>query len=216
VVIAVLALGWAFVVVSAVDSFASRMRARARVGSRPARRRAGSVRVERSLRLPGVVGRVAADIVLRRRRIQTNARVLAQLPVVIDLLAVAIGAGHSPLHALELTARHVPDPSSSLLSRVGRAQSLGESAVESIGRLVGEGRNLGRLHDVLRASLDGGPVIESLDRLAAEERAALRRRAEARARTVPVRLLFPLVFLVLPAFGLITVVPAIEAGLRGM
>jgi hypothetical protein len=30
---------------------------------------------------------------------------------------------------------------------------------------------------------------------------------------VPVRLLFPLVFLVLPAFGLLTVVPALLSGL---
>ena len=52
----------------------------------------------------------------------------------------------------------------------------------------------------------------ALERLAVEERTPLRRRAEARARKVPVRLLFPLVFLVLPAFGLLTVVPALLAG----
>jgi hypothetical protein len=46
-----------------------------------------------------------------------------------------------------------------------------------------------------------------------EQRTTLRRRAEARARTVPVRLLFPLVFLVLPAFALLTVVPAVLGGL---
>jgi hypothetical protein len=32
---------------------------------------------------------------------------------------------------------------------------------------------------------------------------------------VPVRLLFPLIFLVLPAFGLLTVVPAVLAGIGG-
>ena len=59
------------------------------------------------------------------------------------------------------------------------------------------------------------PALRSrpaLERLAVEERTQLRRRAEARARKVPVRLLFPLVFLVLPAFGLLTVVPALLAG----
>ena len=53
---------------------------------------------------------------------------------------------------------------------------------------------------------------DALIRLATEQRAVLRRRAETQARTVPVRLLFPLVFLVLPAFGLLTVVPALLAG----
>ena len=61
----------------------------------------------------------------------------------------------------------------------------------------------------------GAAVDDALARLAAESRRDLRRRAEARARTVPVRLLFPLVFLVLPAFGLLTVVPAVAAGFRG-
>jgi len=41
----------------------------------------------------------------------------------------------------------------------------------------------------------------------------LRRAAEAHARRIPVRLLFPLVFLVLPAFVLLTVVPGLAAGL---
>jgi hypothetical protein len=35
----------------------------------------------------------------------------------------------------------------------------------------------------------------------------------ARARTVPVRLLFPLVFLILPAFVLLTVAPVVLATL---
>jgi tight adherence protein C len=59
----------------------------------------------------------------------------------------------------------------------------------------------------------GAPVGPVLARLAAEERTALRRQAEAHARRVPVRLLFPLVFLVLPAFVLLTVVPGLAAGL---
>jgi len=59
----------------------------------------------------------------------------------------------------------------------------------------------------------GAPVGPALGRLAAEERAGIRRRAETEARTVPVRLLFPLVFLVLPAFGLLTVVPTLVSSL---
>jgi tight adherence protein B len=59
----------------------------------------------------------------------------------------------------------------------------------------------------------GTPVGAALVRLAAVTRAQARRRAMARARTVPVRLLFPLVFLVLPAFLLLTVAPVVLASL---
>ena len=71
-----------------------------------------------------------------------------------------------------------------------------------------------RWRDALLASDRlGAPVGPVLARLAEEERTALRRRAEAHARRIPVRLLFPLVFLVLPAFVLLTVVPGLAAGL---
>jgi tight adherence protein C len=59
----------------------------------------------------------------------------------------------------------------------------------------------------------GVPVGPVLARLAEEDRTALRRAAEAHARRIPVRLLFPLVFLVLPAFVLLTVVPGLAASL---
>jgi tight adherence protein C len=59
----------------------------------------------------------------------------------------------------------------------------------------------------------GAPAGPALTRLAHDVRTDLRRRAEARARTLPVKLLFPLVFLVLPAFGLLTVVPALLSAL---
>ena len=60
----------------------------------------------------------------------------------------------------------------------------------------------------------GTPAGGALGRLGAEQRADLRRRAEARARTVPVRLCLPLVGCVLPAFALLTVVPVVLDGLR--
>jgi hypothetical protein len=73
---------------------------------------------------------------------------------------------------------------------------------------------LAPLADALLASDRlGAPVAPALARLATEQRIAARRRSEVHARRVPVRLLFPLVFLVLPAFVLLTVVPGLASGL---
>lgn len=214
--ISMLSIGWALVVGASLNSFASRRAARGRARTRTSSRPTPSAAGRSAVRLPGVVGRVVTDVALRHRRRKIDARLVAQLPIVVDLLAVAIGAGHAPLFALDLAAQHCPEPIASALGRSVRAQSLGEPVLDAVARLGREHKTLVRLADVLGDAVSGGPVLDALGRLAAEERAALRRRAEARARTVPVRLLFPLVFLVLPAFGLMTVVPTIEAGLRGL
>ena len=89
-------------------------------------------------------------------------------------------------------------------------QPLRELRLEAAGRAP----QLVPLADALTTSeRTGAPVGPALARLAAEERAAARRRVESHARRVPVRLLFPLVFLVLPAFVVLTVVPGLAAGM---
>jgi len=62
----------------------------------------------------------------------------------------------------------------------------------------------------------GAPLGDALERLAAEVRADRRRRAEEAARKVPVKLLFPLVCCVLPAFGLLTVAPLIAGAIAAL
>jgi tight adherence protein C len=143
----------------------------------------------------------------------------AQVPVAVDLLAVAIGSGCSPVAAVEVASRWAPPAVAARFGLVYRSFLMGDSFASAVARLGRPQTALGTLGTLgallAEAGTLGSPMLAPLDRLATESRAAFRRRAEARARTVPVRLLFPLVFLVLPAFGLITVVPAIDAGLRG-
>jgi tight adherence protein C len=102
------------------------------------------------------------------------------------------------------------------LDRVLQAVALGRSFADALADGADGVPALAPVADALLVSdRFGTPVGDALGRLATDLRADLRRRAEARARTIPVRLLFPLVFLVLPAFGLLTVVPAVAAGLGG-
>jgi tight adherence protein C len=62
----------------------------------------------------------------------------------------------------------------------------------------------------------GVPLTVSLERLADEVRRERRRHAEAAARRVPVKLLFPLVFCSLPALALLSVAPLIAGALRAL
>jgi tight adherence protein C len=161
-----------------------------------------------------VVGRVIGSLTQRRRARGEVAAHARELPVVIDLLGVAVGAGCTPFLAVEVAVRWSPPAIAARLDSVLRACALGVSFDAALDDVARTTPALRPLTDALLASDRlGAPVGPVLARLAAEERTALRRHAEAHARRVPVRLLFPLVFLVLPAFVLLTVVPGLAAGL---
>jgi hypothetical protein len=180
-----------------------------------------SVRVARAatvgrrlLRATGPVGRVAGGLVARARARRVDDALARELPVSVDVLAVAVGAGCTPYLAVEVAARWAPPVTAAACERVLGACALGASFEEALDGAARAQPLLRPLADALLVSdRTGAPVGPALARLAGEERAGLRRRAEAHARRVPVRLLFPLVFLVLPAFVLLTVVPGLAAGL---
>ncbi len=100
------------------------------------------------------------------------------------------------------------------LRRVLVSTELGGSLTDALAELSAATPALAPVADVLSASARlGAPAAGALGRLAAEARSRARRRSEARARVLPVKLLFPLVFLVLPAFALLTVAPALLSAL---
>jgi tight adherence protein C len=159
--------------------------------------------------------RVVAPFVARRRDHARDTALGRELPIVIDLLGVAIAAGCTPYLAVRVAADWGPPRAAAWCREVMRLCALGMSFDQSLEAVASSTPLLQPLADALLASDRlGAPVGPQLTRLAEEERAALRRRADAHARRVPVKLLFPLVFLVLPAFVLLTVVPGLAAGLR--
>jgi hypothetical protein len=168
------------------------------------------VRAERT----DVVSRVLRSLASRSRTRANDSGLARELPVVLDLLGVAVGAGCTPYLAVDVAVRWSPPSIAAPLAAVTRACALGasfESALDDTARAT---PLLRPVADALLASdRMGAPVGPVLARLAEEERTVLRRRAEAHARRIPVRLLFPLVFLVLPAFVLLTVIPGLAAGL---
>lgn len=176
----------------------------------------GFGRMARSLPRPRVL--VSIRLVLgapraRRRRHRRDVSIALELPVVVDIIGVAVAAGCTPYLAVEHAARFGPEHIARALDGVMQAGALGQSLDDALRDL---GRSMPMLHplsEALRTSARlGSPAAPALARLAAEVRADSRRRAEARARTVPVRLVFPLVACVLPAFALLTVVPVVLGG----
>lgn len=159
------------------------------------------------------LARLLADVRARRGSQRDERRLGAELPVTVDLLGVAVGAGCTPYLAVDMAVRWSPPLVAARLASVRDACALGATFADALDDLAARAPPLRPVADALLASDRlGAPVGPALARLATEQRAEVRRRAETHARRVPVRLLFPLVFVVLPAFGLLTVIPTLLAG----
>ena len=156
---------------------------------------------------------------LRRSREPRDTSLAASVPDLLDVLAISVTAGLSPHLALARAPDVLPGRLGSLLGTARRDVELGAQwrvALENVAsrHRVEELRRLARtLH---RAERLGSPVSERLRELAADVRSERRMRREERARRAPVQMLFPLVFLILPAFVLGAVVPALLVATRDL
>jgi tight adherence protein C len=152
-----------------------------------------------------------------RRRRQADL-VRRALPEVVDLFVVAIGAGLTVPLALREVGPLAPSPFGAAIEATVSEIGLGmrtADALESFPLRLGE--TVRPLSAALMASERYGvPLGAALERLADEVRRDRRRHAEAAARRVPVKLLFPLVFCSLPALALLSVAPLIAGALRAL
>jgi tight adherence protein C len=138
------------------------------------------------------------------------------VPLLLDVVSLASHAGLPPPAALRRAVDVIDGPLADELAAALADVDLGARWRERLERLsVDLGvTDLGRTIAVLiRSESIGSSTIEPISILAEEIRGARRAAAGERARKAPVQMLFPLVFLVLPAFLLLTVVPVLVATL---
>ena len=154
----------------------------------------------------------------RQRHRRRLAAVAADLPDVVDLLVLAVGAGLTVRLAVAAVARRSPGPLGAELSRAGQEADLGRRLADALDDIPARAGEAARplVAALIASERYGAPLGASLERLAHEVRADRRRRAEEAARKVPVKLLFPLVSCTLPAFGLLTVAPLIASAVQSL
>jgi tight adherence protein C len=148
----------------------------------------------------------------RRRARHLRADMDAQIPQFLDLLAAASSAGLSGQLSLRRTVDALGGPLADELRLVLDAVDLGAHWREELAAAAERLQlpDLRRTVAVLsRTETLGASLADSTVELAASVRSARRAAVTERARTAPVKMLFPLVFLVLPAFLLLTVVPVL-------
>ena len=156
----------------------------------------------------------AARAEVRRRRAMD-----AEIPQLLDLLAAGSTAGLSAVTGLQRSAEVLRGPLGSELRACLDAVAVGARWRAELGALT---ERLG-LPDLRRAMTVltrtetlGSSLAGATRELAADVRSARRAAVAERARAAPVKMLFPLVFLVLPAFLLLTVVPVLLTTVRSI
>lgn len=143
----------------------------------------------------------------------------AALPDVVDLLAVCSHAGLNTSLSLKRVVQRSSGPMAKEVQRTIEEIELGVPRTQALENLAGR-NGLPELESLVRVLLNserfGTQVAASLETFSADVRGRLKRRAEEQARKAPVKILFPLVFLILPAFILLTVVPLLVSAFQSM
>ena len=164
------------------------------------------------------VWRVPAFVRARSERARRS-RADAELPQLLDLLAAASSAGLAAPVALRRAAGALEGPLAQELREVLQAVEFGGRWRDEL-RATAERLELPDLRRAVaaltRTETLGSSLSASMHELAERVRASRRAAVTERARTAPVKMLFPLVFLVLPAFLLLTVVPVLLSTLQSI
>jgi tight adherence protein B len=168
------------------------------------------------LAFEGAGGWWMRGLVVRARRPAAATVALDELPEAVELLGLAMAAGHGVPAAISAAARVADGVCGRVLRTSAARLAAGEGLAAVLARwplaLGDDARPL--VVALTVAHEDGVRAADSLDRVAADLRHARRQRAAERVQRLPVAMLFPLVCCVLPAFLLLSVVPIAIGSIR--
>lgn len=149
----------------------------------------------------------------KRRR---TARIVADLPLAVDLLAACLRAGRPPQAAIGVVGNSLDGPLAELLTEVERRMNLGADPIDAWSCLLKEPACAAFARATQRALRSGAPLAKILERQADDTRQTRRWNAEEQARAVESRSVVPLGLCFLPAFVLLGIVPTIASSLSGL
>jgi tight adherence protein C len=158
-----------------------------------------------------VVGYLIGQRYQRRADHLVEQATLAELPVVIEMLALAISAGEAPAMALQRVSAEGSGPLMRALRGVVSDISLGRTLIQSLSQLRHElpYREIDRFVDGIALGHERGtPLTDILHAQALDARERQRRALIEKAASTEVAMMIPVVFLIMPITILFALFPS--------
>ena len=177
---------------------------------------AGIEHVETGMLLLGLVGIVLLCWLMPLAYVDSQGRkrrdsIERALPDVIDLLVVTLEAGLSLPQAMRLASSRLRGPIAQELRLTLQEQNMGLTLVEALAnfqRRVDTPAVRLFARSIAQGESLGVPISQLMRNLSSETRKRRKAYAEEKAHKAPVKMLFPLVFLIYPAVFIVLVLPA--------
>ena len=151
------------------------------------------------------------DLLLVDRGQRRQEQIQKDLPDALDLLTISVEAGLAFDAALSQVARNTQGPLAEEFFRVLQEMQIGSSRSDAI-RALGTRTTVAELKGfataMVQADAFGVPVANVLRVQSKEQRVKRSQRAEEKAQKVPVKILFPLIFCILPSLFIVIIGPA--------
>jgi len=159
-----------------------------------------------------VIGWRAPLWIVQSRAKRRKMEIDLQLPELIDLLVVTVEAGVGFNESLRIASRRTGGALGQELRLTMQEQTMGLALNEALQNLLLRAETPGLrsfIRSVLQGETLGVSIGQILRNVANEMRKRRRALAEERAQKAPIKILFPLVFMIFPAIFVIILAPAV-------
>jgi len=170
--------------------------------------------------IAGAAGWILPKTLVERKARERTTRIDHEVPELVDLLVTTIEAGIGFGSALQLSSRRIRDPLGAELRLTLGEQAMGLTMNEALQNMLERTHKSASMRAFVQAIVQGETmgvsVGKTLRDLAVDMRKRRRQAAEEQAQKAPIKLLFPLTFLILPAMMIVILGPAVRAVSRGL
>ena len=159
-----------------------------------------------------ILGFYLPNIILYQTAYNRSEQIRRELPDALDLLVISVESGLGFDAALSQVARNTNGPLAEEFFRVLQEMQLGTGRPDAMRALVDRtdvSDLRGFVTSMIQADTFGIPVAQVLRVQAREMRIRRTQRIEEAAQKVPVKILFPLIFCILPALFIVILGPAV-------